>query len=113
MFGIGFVELLLLAAVGLVILGPEKLPVAARNLGLWYGKIQRMLSNMQQDIETELNLQEAKKQMQEELEKIRKAEEEMKLNMQKMQKDIDAMQKTTESSEQASKSAETTIETTQ
>lgn len=96
MFGIGLFELLLLAAVALVILGPEKLPLAARTAGLWYGKLRRTLNNMQSEIEAELNLAEAKRQMQEELAKIKAAELSMQENMQRMEKDIQAMQAQTE-----------------
>lgn len=92
MFGIGLTELLLIAAIALVVLGPEKLPQAARTAGLWYGKIRRTLSNMQNEIEAELNLAEARKQMQEELAKIKEAEKNMHAQMQKMQQNLDDMQ---------------------
>lgn len=92
MFGIGLTELLLIAAIALVVLGPEKLPQAARTAGLWYGKIRRTISNMQTEIEAELNLAEARKQMQEELEKIKAAEKNMHEQMQKMQQNLDDMQ---------------------
>lgn len=96
MFGIGFTELLLIAAIALLVLGPEKLPQAARTAGLWYGKLRRTLSSMQSDIEAELNLAEARKQMQEELAKIKDAEKNMHEQMQKMQQNIDNMQANTQ-----------------
>lgn len=75
MLDFGFSELLLLAAVALIVLGPEKLPHAARMAGAWYGKIRRTLSSMQAEIEREVNLAEMRKMMNDELAKIRDAEE--------------------------------------
>lgn len=92
MFGLGFFELCLLAMVALVVLGPEKLPVAAKKAGMLYGKLRRTLANMQNEIETELNLAEARKQMQEELAKIREAEKNMQAEMKRMEKSMQEIQ---------------------
>lgn len=54
MFDIGFFELLLLGVVGLLVLGPERLPVVARTIGLWIGKIKGMITSVQTDIEREI-----------------------------------------------------------
>lgn len=78
MFDIGFTELLLIAVVALVVLGPEKLPVAARTLGLWLGKAKRTISGIQSEISEELRLDElkrtasvAKEQLNSELEEMK------------------------------------------
>ena len=63
MFDIGFAELLIIAVVGLIVLGPEKLPVAARTVGLWVGKAKRTISGIQSDINEELRLDEMKRQV--------------------------------------------------
>lgn len=63
MFDIGFAELLIIAVVGLIVLGPEKLPVAARTVGLWVGKAKRTISGIQSDINEELRLEEMKRQV--------------------------------------------------
>ena len=60
MFDIGFAELLIVAVVALVVLGPEKLPTAARTAGLWIGHIRRTLSGIQNEINAELRLDESK-----------------------------------------------------
>ncbi|MEE8077677.1 MAG: twin-arginine translocase TatA/TatE family subunit, partial [Pseudomonadales bacterium] len=39
MFEIGFPELMLIAVVGLLVIGPERLPEALRTLGLWFGRM--------------------------------------------------------------------------
>ena len=53
MFGLGFGEILLIAAVALVVLGPERLPKVARSAGLWVGRIQNFINN----VKTELSQQ--------------------------------------------------------
>lgn len=58
MFDIGFAELLIFAVVALVVLGPEKLPTAARTAGLWIGYIRRTLSGIQKEINAELRVDE-------------------------------------------------------
>ncbi|MBU2967746.1 Sec-independent protein translocase protein TatB [Amphritea sp. 2_MG-2023] len=63
MFDIGFAELLIIAVVGLVVLGPEKLPVAVRTVGLWVSKAKRTLSGIQSEISEELRLDEMKRQI--------------------------------------------------
>jgi sec-independent protein translocase protein TatB len=61
MFDIGFAELLLIGVVALVVLGPERLPVAARTAGLWLGRIKRTVSNIQSEITEELRTEELKR----------------------------------------------------
>ncbi|AXI01581.1 Sec-independent protein translocase protein TatB [Aquirhabdus parva] len=75
MLDIGFTEILLLGAVALIVLGPEKLPHAARMAGAWYGRIRRSIATIQAEIEQEVNLAEMRKRMNDELEKIRQAEQ--------------------------------------
>lgn len=61
MLDIGFTELLLIAIVALVVLGPEKLPVAVKTLGLWIGKAKRTINGIQSEISEELRLDEMKR----------------------------------------------------
>ena len=49
MFDFGFSELVVIGAVALVVLGPEKLPVVARTAGEWIGKAQRMVAQFVED----------------------------------------------------------------
>ncbi|MDO5768929.1 MAG: Sec-independent protein translocase protein TatB [Psychrobacter sp.] len=81
MFDIGFSELLLFGVIALVVLGPEKLPQAARTAGKWYAKLRRTVVTLQAEIEAELDLAETRQKMQEELAKIKQAEVEMKREM--------------------------------
>ncbi len=84
MFDIGFSELLLFGVIALIVLGPEKLPQAARTAGQWYAKIRRTVSMLQSEIEAELDLAETRQQMQKELAKIRQTEAEMRREMAEM-----------------------------
>lgn len=61
MFDIGFAELLVVAVMGLIVLGPEKLPTAAKTLGLWIGRIKRSLGSIQREISEELRVEELKR----------------------------------------------------
>ncbi len=62
MFDIGFSELLIVAVVALIVLGPEKLPTAVRTVGLWVGKIRRSVASIQSEISEELRLDELRRQ---------------------------------------------------
>lgn len=92
MFDIGFSELLLFGAIALIVLGPEKLPQAARTAGQWYAKFRRTVATLQSEIEAELDLAETRKQMQLELEKIRKAEVDMKREMEALRSSVSELQ---------------------
>ena len=53
MFDIGFSELVLLMLVGLVVLGPKRLPVAIRTVMGWVKTIRGLAANVQNELETE------------------------------------------------------------
>lgn len=65
MFDFGFSELIVIGAVALVVLGPERLPMVARTAGEWLGKAQRLVQQVKSDIEREAELSELKKIQQE------------------------------------------------
>jgi sec-independent protein translocase protein TatB len=88
MFDIGFSELLLFGVIALIVLGPEKLPQAARTVGQWYAKLRRTVSTLQSEIEAELDLAETRQQMQNELAKIRQTESDMKRELAEMRGSI-------------------------
>ncbi len=58
MFDIGFSEILIVAVVALIVLGPERLPMALRTGGLWLSKIKRSISSVQKEISEELRIEE-------------------------------------------------------
>ena len=57
MFDIGFWEMAFIGVIALVVIGPERLPGAARNVGLWVGKGRRMLAEIQADVKKEIDAQ--------------------------------------------------------
>ncbi len=57
MFDIGFSELMLVGVMGLIILGPDRLPKAARTLGLMVGRVRNTINGFQLQIEQEVNNQ--------------------------------------------------------
>ncbi|MES2719999.1 MAG: Sec-independent protein translocase protein TatB [Pseudomonadota bacterium] len=73
MFDVGFSELLLLAVIALVVLGPEKLPHAARMAGAWVGRIRRMIVSVQADIENEVAAAEMRERIIKQMEKAKAA----------------------------------------
>lgn len=63
MFEIGFPELILIAVVGLLVIGPERLPEALRTLGLWLGRMRRSFNNVRSEIEREIGMDEIRRQL--------------------------------------------------
>lgn len=63
MFGISFSELLLVGVVALLVLGPERLPGAARTAGLWIGRLKRSFNAIKQEVERELGADEIRRQL--------------------------------------------------
>jgi len=63
MFDIGFTELLLVGLVALLVLGPERLPTAARMAGLWIGRLKRGFTNIKEEVEREIGADEIRRQL--------------------------------------------------
>ncbi|MBP8185891.1 MAG: Sec-independent protein translocase subunit TatB [Pseudomonas sp.] len=63
MFGISFGELLLIGLIALLVLGPERLPGAARTAGLWVGRLKRSFNAIKQDVEREIGADEIRRQL--------------------------------------------------
>ncbi|MCH1930181.1 Sec-independent protein translocase protein TatB [Shewanella sp. A25] len=55
--GIGFMELLLIGVLGLVVLGPERLPVAVRSISGWIRAMKRMANSVKEELEQELKIE--------------------------------------------------------
>jgi sec-independent protein translocase protein TatB len=62
-FEIGFSELLLVAVIGLLVLGPERLPSAVRTTSLWIGRLRRQFNEIRADIEREVGADEIRAQL--------------------------------------------------
>ncbi|PZP61418.1 Sec-independent protein translocase protein TatB [Pseudoxanthomonas winnipegensis] len=75
MFEIGFPELIVIAVVALVVLGPERLPKAARFAGLWVRRARNQWDSVKQELERELAAEELKRNLHEAQEALRRTEE--------------------------------------
>ncbi|MGD8175956.1 Sec-independent protein translocase protein TatB [Marinimicrobium sp. ARAG 43.8] len=63
MFDIGFFELLVIAIVGLIVIGPERLPEAARAVGLWIGRLKRSLRETRSELERQIGADDIRRQL--------------------------------------------------
>ncbi|MDC4744884.1 Sec-independent protein translocase protein TatB [Acinetobacter baumannii] len=86
MLDVGMTELLCFAIITILVLGPEKLPEAARFAGRWYVRLKRYITNLQNEIDQELRLSEFRKEMQEELNRIEALERKVQQQLEEIQK---------------------------
>ena len=63
MFDIGFSELLVIATVALIVMGPERLPETVRSISLWIGRFKQMLSSARKDFEQEVGMDDIRQQL--------------------------------------------------
>jgi sec-independent protein translocase protein TatB len=63
MFDMGFLELLVIGIIALIVLGPERLPKAARTVGLWVGKAKQSFESIKTEIDRELKVKELQEQI--------------------------------------------------
>ena len=61
MFDVGFWEILLILVLALLVIGPERLPGAARTAGLWVGRARRYIEGVKSDVEQEFDVSEFKR----------------------------------------------------
>lgn len=105
MFDIGFSELIVIAIVALVVIGPERLPKVARTLGLLLGRAQRYVNDVKSDISREMQLDELKKLQSQVAESARTLES-------SVRSEFDAAQSTLASPFQEARSAVAELEAT-
>jgi len=63
MFDIGFGELILIGIVSLLVFGPDKLPVVARTVGLWWGRLKYTVQSAKNDFDREIGADEIRRQL--------------------------------------------------
>ncbi|MCP5248911.1 MAG: twin-arginine translocase subunit TatB [Candidatus Accumulibacter sp.] len=81
MFDISFTEMILIAVVALIVIGPERLPKVARTAGHLLGRLQRYVSDVKSDINREIQLDELKKLQAEIQESARSVEQSLNSEM--------------------------------
>jgi sec-independent protein translocase protein TatB len=77
MFDIGFSEIFLIAVIALIVLGPERLPRAARFAGLWVRKARAQWYAVKSEFENDLAADELKRSLAETRESLRQAEDQL------------------------------------
>lgn len=65
MFDVAFSELIVIAIVALIVIGPERLPKVARTLGALVGRMQRYVGHVKADIERQMQFEDLQKLQQE------------------------------------------------
>ncbi len=63
MFDVGFWEILIILILALVVIGPERLPGAARKAGYFVGKARRYIEGVRSEVESELDVNEFKRML--------------------------------------------------
>ena len=79
MFDIGFSEILIVATLTLIIMGPKRLPETVKTITLWLGRIRNFINSAKVEIENEVGIDEIKKQLHNEkiLNEIEKSKREL------------------------------------
>src|SRR5687767_14946574 len=91
MFDIGFSELLVIAVVALVVLGPERLPKAARFAGLWVRKARAQWASVRSELERELAAEELQRSLDESRDVMRDLDASMRETGDDARREFDAM----------------------
>lgn len=89
MFDVSFSELVVIAVVALIVIGPERLPKVARTLGALAGRMQRYVAQVKEEVNREVRFQELQ-QLQEEIkETATKAQDKLQRNVDVITQDLD------------------------
>ena len=93
MFDIGFGELLLIAVVALVVLGPQRLPRAARFAGLWVRRARAQWYSVKAELERELEAEELKRSLQRTQAALRQAQATLQQEAEAARQGLDALER--------------------
>lgn len=89
MFDIGFSELLVIAVVALIVLGPERLPKAARFAGLWVRRARAQWHSVRAELERDLAADELKRNLQDTQELMRRADHDLRTAGERVRREFD------------------------
>lgn len=103
MFDIGFSEIVVIAVVALIVIGPERLPKTARTLGHLFGRLQRYVNDVKADINREMELEELRKLQQE----VKSAARDIETSVQKAASDFQSSARAVEGELNAAGAPET------
>ncbi|MBE9567209.1 MAG: twin-arginine translocase subunit TatB [Proteobacteria bacterium] len=88
MFDVGFWEILLILILALVIIGPERLPAAARQAGLFVGKARRYIEGVRSEVESELDVTEFKRMLHNQEVQINELQQQLKAGVDEVKADL-------------------------
>ena len=88
MFDFGFSEILVIAVVMLIVVGPERLPKVARTAGYLLGRMQRYVSDVKTDIQREMQIEDLKKLQQQVEQQARDLETSMRGQVAAVEEDL-------------------------
>lgn len=91
MFDIGFSELLVIAVVALIVLGPERLPKAARFLGLWVRRARAQWYSVKAELEHDLAAEELQRSLRETQAALRQAEDQLRSGGEALREGLDPL----------------------
>ena len=88
MFDVGFWEILLILVMALVIIGPERLPGAARKAGYFVGKARRYIEGVRSEVESELDVNEFKRMLHNQEVQINELQQQLKTGVDEVKADM-------------------------
>jgi sec-independent protein translocase protein TatB len=88
MFDVGFWEILLILILALVVIGPERLPGAARKAGYFVGKARRYIEGVRSEVESELDVSEFKRMLHNQEVQINELQEQIKSGVNDVKSDV-------------------------
>lgn len=91
MFDIGFSELLVIAVVALIVLGPERLPKAARFAGLWVRRARAQWYSVKSELERDLAAEELKRSLHDTEATLRGVESDLRNSGEEVRRELDAV----------------------
>jgi sec-independent protein translocase protein TatB len=88
MFDVGFWEILIILILALVVIGPERLPSAARKAGYFVGKARRYIEGVRSEVESELDVNEFKRMLHNQEVQINELQEQVKSGVNDVKSDV-------------------------
>jgi len=91
MFDISFFELLMIAIVALLVLGPERLPKAARFAGLWVRRARAQWYSVKSELENELAADELKRSLQQTQASLREVQDDLQRSGESVRRELESV----------------------
>jgi sec-independent protein translocase protein TatB len=88
MFDVGFWEILLILVMALIIIGPERLPGAARKAGFFVGKARRYIEGVRSEVESQVDVSEFKRMLHNQETQINELQQKLKSGVDEVKADM-------------------------